>query len=175
MASSYIVVYSLPATKTRCAKSGSYPTDTLFFAYEDILFYLSERRAAGAVYSIHRHTPAGLAEGEPLLTVCRNADDSISESGPLALPPRGERHPSCPGCSSKTGICFHRVSPALSHIHRGGRHIGEIATLADAGAPDGTLYSVLIESDPVAQFRVSDPSELLPRVIERVKANPRFH
>ena len=175
MASSYIVVYSLPATKTRCAKSGSYPTDTLFFTYEDILFHLSERRATGAVYSIHRYTPAGLAEGEPLLTVRRNEDGSLEESGPLALPPRSDRHPPCPGCSSETGICFHRVSPALSHIHRGGRRIGEIATLADPGAPEGPLYSVFIESVPVAQFRVSDPSELLPRVIERVQANPRFH
>ena len=61
-----------------------------------------------------------------------------------------------------------------SAIHRGGRCIGEIATLADAGAPDGALYSVLILSDPAAQFRVSDPSELLPRVIERVRANPNF-
>ena len=175
MANSYIVEYAVPATGTRCADSGSFRGDTLFFAYEDILFRLAEFPGTSAVYSLYRESPTGAPDGEPLLTVRRNADDSISESGPLALPPRGHRHPPCPGCSSETGICFHRVSPALSHIHRGGRHIGEIATLADAGAPDGPLYSVLIQSDPVAQFRVSDPSELLPRVIERVHANPRFH
>ena len=175
MASSYIVEYAVPANDSRPADAGSFQGDTLFFAYEDILFRLAEFPGTGAVYSLYRTSPTGAPDGEPLLVVRRNADGSIAESGPLALPPRGHRHPPCPGCSSETGICFHRVSPALSHIHRGGRHIGEIATLADAGAPDGTLYSVLIESDPVAQFRVSDPSELLPRVIERVQANPRFH
>lgn len=174
MANSYIVEYAVPATGTRCAHTGSFQGDTLFFAYEDILFRLAELPGTGAVYSLYRASPAGAPDGDPLLTVRRNDDGSREESGPLALPPRGDRHPPCPGCSSETGICFHRVSPALSHIHRGARHIGEIATLADAGAPDGPLYSVLIESDPIAQFRVSDPSELLPRVIERVQANPRF-
>lgn len=175
MASSYIVEYAVPATDTRPADAGSFQGDTLFFTYEDILFRLAEFPGTGAVYSLCRASPTGAPDGEPLLVVRRNADGSIAESGPLALPPRGDRHPPCPGCSSETGICFHRVSPAQSDIHRGGRRIGEIATLADAGAPDGALYSVLIESDPVAQFRVSDPSELLPRVIERVQANPRFH
>ena len=174
MARSYIVEYAVPATDTRCVRSGSFRGETLFFAYEDILTRLAELPGTGAVYSLYRESPAGAPDGEPLLTVRRNADDSISESGPLALPSRSERHPPCPGCSSETGICFHRVSPAQSDIHRGGRCIGEIATLADAGAPDGALYSVLIMTDPVAQFRVSDPSELLPRVIERVKANPNF-
>ena len=175
MASSYIVEYAVPATDTQCARTGSYQHDTLFFAYEDILLGFYQYREYGAVYSIHRASPTGAPDGEPLLTLRLNQDGVREESGPLALPPRGERHPPCPGCSSDAGICFHRVSPALSHIHRGGRRIGEIATLADAGAPDGALYSVLIQSDPVAQFRVSDPSELLPRIIERVQANPRFH
>ncbi len=174
MANSYIVKYAVPATETQRARSGSYPHDTLFFAYEDILLGFYQYREYGAVYSIHRATPAGLADGEPLLTLRLDQDGVRHESGPLALRPRGDHPPACPGCSSETGICLHRVSPALSHIHRGGRRIGEIATLADAGAPDGALYSVLILSDPVSQFRVSDPSELLPRVIKRVRANPHF-
>ena len=175
MPNSYIVKYAVPATDTQRARSGSYQHDTLFFAYEDILLGFYQYREYGAVYSIHRASPAGLADGEPLLTLRLDQDGIRDESGPLALRPRGEHPPACPACSSETGICFHRVSPAQSDIRRGGRRIGEIATLADAGAPDGALYSVLIESDPVAQFRVSDPSELLPRVIERVQANPRFH
>jgi|GEM_PF-4761117 len=64
--------------------------------------------------------------------------------------------------------------PARSDIYRGGRRIGEIATIADDGAPEGPLYSVLLMTDPIARFRVSPPSELLPRVVEHVNSNPCF-
>lgn len=174
MTNSYIVKYVVPANEARAAQSGSYRTETLFFTYENIVFNLDEFREDGAVYSIYRASPDGLAKGEPLLILRRNEDGSRVESGPLALPPRGPLRHSCPGCSSETGVCFHRDSAALSYIHLGGRRIGEIATLADAGSPDGSLYSVLILSRPVAQFHVTDPSELLPRVVEQVRANPNF-
>ena len=61
-----------------------------------------------------------------------------------------------------------------SDIYRGGRRVGQIATLADDGAPDGALFSVCIHFHPDGRFRVSDPSELLPRVIECVKSHPHF-
>lgn len=174
MTSSYIVEYSTPATETRPARSGSWRQDTLFWAYEDLDDDYYHHRVPGQVYRIHRDSPNGLPAGEPLLTVLRNEDGSREESGPLALSPRAESGPACPGCSSETGICFHRFSPALSHILRGGRNIGEIATFADNGAPEGPLYSVLIKTLPGARFQVSNPSELLPRVIEHVNSNPTF-
>ena len=174
MTNSYIVAYTSPATETRPARSGSSRYDTLFFAYEDILYDNDEYPAPGAVSHIYRASPDGRPAGEPLLTVRFNEDGSREESGPLALLPRAETSPSCPGCSSETGICFHRDSPAMSNIYRGGRRIGEIATFADDGAPDGPLYSVFIMTDPGARFRVSSPSDLLPRVVEHVKSNPRF-
>ncbi|MCY4485708.1 MAG: hypothetical protein OXF11_01125 [Deltaproteobacteria bacterium] len=174
MSGSYILAYTRPATESRPARSGSSRYDTLFWAYEDILYSYAEYPAPGEVNHIYRASPDGRPAGEPLLTVHFNEDGSREESGPLALPRRTETSPSCPGCSSETGICFHRYSPALTHIHRGGRIIGEIATFADEGAPDGPLYSVLILTDPCARFRVSSPSELLPRVVEHVNSSPRF-
>ncbi len=174
MTSSYIVAYTSPATDTRPARSGSCGYDTLFFAYEDILYNYAEYPAPGAVDHIYRASPEGLPAGDPVLTVRWNEDGSREESGTLALPPRAATSPSCPGCSSETGICFHRVSPAQSDIYRGGRRIGEIATIADDGAPEGPLYSVLLMTDPIARFRVSPPSELLPRVVEHVNSNPCF-
>ena len=174
MAGSYIVQFAVPATAIRRARSGSYRRTTLFFAYEEILSLLAKRSQIGAVYAVFRTSPSGLPHGDPLLTVRRDQDGSVTQSGPLALPLRDGPRTSCPGCSSETGICFHRVSPAQSDIYRGGRRIGEIATMADAGAPDGALYSVALFSSPVAQFDVCDPSELLPRIVERVLANPNF-
>ncbi len=174
MTRSYIVEFSVPATETRRGRSGSYRGDTLFFTYEDIVFNLAEDGEDGAVYSIYRESPAGRADGEPLLTIHRHADGSVEESGPLALPPRGHHRFPCPGCSSETGICFHRITPAQSDIYRGGSRIGEIATFADDGAPDGPLYSVCIPFHPDPHFRVSYPSELLPRIVERVKSHPHF-
>ena len=174
MSSSYIIAYTNPATETWPARSGSFRRDTLFWAYEDILYNYSEAPAPGAVSNIYREAAEGLPAGEPLLTIRWNEDGSREESGPLALPPRAQTGPSCPACSSETGICFHRYSPALSYILRGGRSIGKIATFADAGAPDGPLYSVSIKTDPIARFRVSSPAELLPRVIEHVTSNPHF-
>ena len=175
MTSSYIVAYTSPATETRPARSGSCRYDTLFFMYEDILYNYDECPAPGEVNNIYRESAEGLPAGEPLLTIRYNEDGSREESGPLALPARAETGPPCPGCSSETGICFHRYSPALSYIHRGGRRIGEITTFADAGAPDGPLYSVFIMTLPGVRFQVSDPSELLPRVIEHVNSNTNFY
>ena len=172
MTRSYIVAFSVPATETRRARTGSYSYDALFFMYEDIVFNHAEDPIRGEVCNIYRESPNGLPEGDPLLTVRWNADGSRQESGPLALPPRAQNCLPCPACSSETGICFHRVTPAQSDIYRGGRRIGEIATLADEGAPDGPLYSVLLHTDPIARFRVSSPSELLPRVVERVNSHP---
>ena len=176
MSRSYIVHYSIPDADTSARRSGYWQDEHLFFAYESIICppYVSDAGVPGSVYNIYRLSPDGLAEGEPLLSIRWNADGSREESGPLALPPRAQYCLPCPGCSSETGICFHRVSPVQSDIHRGGRRIGEIATLADAGAPGGVLYSVFIEFHPDGQFRVSDPSELLPRVIERVQSHPHF-
>ncbi len=176
MSRSYIVHYSIPDPDSRARRSGYWQAEHLFFAYEDIICppYVSDQDVPGAVYSIYRLSPDGLAEGDPLLTIRWNADGSRDESGPLTLPQRTEYCLRCPGCSSESGVCFHRVSPVQSDIHRGGRRIGEIATLADDGAPDGPLYSVLIDLHPRAQFRVSHPSELLPRVVERVHSHPQF-
>lgn len=176
MSRSYIVAYSIPATETRAPQSGCWGKADLFFAYQDIISppHASEPEVPGSVYNIFRESPDGLAEGDPLLAIRWNADGSREESGPLALPPRADRCLPCPGCSSETGVCFHRVSPVQSDIHRGGRRIGEIATLADDGAPGGPLYSVCIDFHPEGPFRVSDASELLPCVIERVRSHPHF-
>ena len=133
MSRSYIVHYSIPETDTRARQSGYWQAEHLFFAYEGIICppYVSDAGVPGSAYHIHRLSPDGHAETDPLLSIAWNSDGSREESGPLALPPRAEHGPSCPGCSSQTGVCFHRVSPVQSDIYRGGRRIGEIATLAD--------------------------------------------
>ena len=134
MTRSYIVEYSVPATETRRGRSGSYRGDTLFFTYEDIVFNSPSSAKTAPPTASTGKSPAGRADGEPLLTIHRHADGSVEESGPLALPPRGHHRFPCPGCSSETGICFHRITPAQSDIYRGGSRIGEIATFADDGA-----------------------------------------
>ena len=65
MAGSYIVEYAVPANDSRPADDGSFHGDTLFFAYEDILFRLAELPGTGAVYSLYRASPAGAPDGDP--------------------------------------------------------------------------------------------------------------
>ena len=98
MSHSYIVDYSIPDPDTRARRSGHWQAEHLFFAYEDILCppYVSDAGVPGSAYHIHRLSPDGHPETEPLLSIGWNSDGSREESGPLALPPRAEHGPSCP-------------------------------------------------------------------------------
>ncbi len=109
MSGSYLLAYTSPATEIRPARSGSSRYDTLFRAYEDILYNYDEYPAPGEVSHIYRASPDGRLTGEPRLTVRFNEDGSREESGPLALPPCAETTSSCPGCPG-------RPVPGLLHL-----------------------------------------------------------
>ena len=163
MTRSYIVAFSVPATRnparsdpaltattpsSSCMRTSSSTTPRTPFAERSATSIGNPRTA------FPRATPCLPSVGTPTAPV-RNPDRSPCLRGRRTaslvrlVPPRP--------ASASTGS-----RPAQSDIYRGGRRIGEIATLADEGAPDGPLYSVLLHTDPIARFRVSSPSELLP-------------